>query len=207
MNERTIRRPKGPAIFFSYQAITYFLTVLSTITMTLMPQIFDKTEDISPLGMIRTLLFGIANLFMSVTLFSKKYNNTLLIATGALLIPSIFGLFSNITPYSIIDIIFGLLLIAFTYIMVKMPETSLRKKTVKLRFFFPLFQFVYIMISTIQSIQILRENVTETMGAPLDSAMNNATILIPSVASAISGLLIALCYVLLANWLADPYEK
>lgn len=204
MNEKTIRRPKGPAIIFLIQAITYFFTIFSNVFMT---EVLDSPNAMPASGILRIVLFGVVNLFMSIVLFSKKYNNTLLVASGILLIPSVISLFSNITLYNISEIIFFLLLIAFTYIMVKMPDTPLREKTVKLRFIFPVFQFVFILISTIQTITELFEKLTQTMGTYPDGAMYTATILLPSILGAVGGFLPVLCYALLTNWLANPYEK
>lgn len=204
MEERAIRRPKGPAIIFLIQALSYFFIILSSYLMT---QLFDKPEEMQPLGIIRTLLYGATVLFMSIVLFSKKYNNLLLISTGTLLISGIFGLFLNITPYLISEIIFYLLLIAFTYIMVKMPETPIREKAVKFRFVIPVFQFILILISTIQTMQGLYEKLTETMGTQLSEPVSMAIVLVPSILGAITGFLPVLCYVWLTNWLAEPWEK
>lgn len=204
MNERAIRRPTGSAIIFLIQTLSYFFIILSSVLMT---QLFDKPDEIQPLGIIRTLLYGATGLFMSVVLFSKKYNNMLIVAAGALLIPSVLTLFLNISPYLISEIIFYLVLITFTYIMIKMPETPIREKAVKFRFIIPVFQFVMILISTIQTMQGLYENLTETMGTQLSDPMSLAVVVVPSILGAITGFLPVLCYVWLANWLADPYEK
>lgn len=204
MNEKAIRRPTGPAIIFLIQAISYFFTIFSTA---LMGEIFDYPEKLPLKSILSFLIWGATNLFMSIVLFSKKYNNLLLIGEGVLLVPSILRLFFNVTPYLISEIIFYLILFAFTYIVVKMPETPIRKKAVKFRFVIPLFQFVLILISTIQTVQGVYEKFLETAGAYPDGAMNVAIALFPSILSAITGFLPVLCYILLANWLADPYEK
>ena len=204
MNERTIRRPTGPATIFLIQAITYFFTIVSTILMT---QLFDYPKTMEPLAILRFVLLGATNLFMSIVLFSKKYNNLLLVSTGALMIQSIFGLFLNITPYLISEIIFYLILIAFTYIVVKKPDTPIREKTVKFRFIIPVFQFILILISTIQTMQGLYENLTESMGTPLSDGITTAIALVPSILGAISGFLPVLCYSWLSNWLANPVRN
>ncbi|MEE1504368.1 MAG: hypothetical protein UGF89_09025, partial [Acutalibacteraceae bacterium] len=116
MNERTIRRPTGPAIIFLITALSYFFTLSSTL---LMIEFFDYPKELTITGVIRTILLGATNLFMSTVLFSKKYDNKLIIGSGILLIPSIFTLFLNVSPYHISEILFYLVLIAFTYIMVK----------------------------------------------------------------------------------------
>ncbi len=204
MNERVIRTPNGPATIFLIQPISYFFTIFSTA---LMGEVFDYPEKMPFLGIFRIILWGATNLFMSIVLFSKKYNNLLLIGSGVLLIPSIFGLFLNITPYLISDIVFYLMLITFTYIMVKMPETPIREKAVKFRFIIPVFQFVVILISTIQTIQGVYEKYVETAGTYPDGAMNIAIALLPSILGAVTGFLPVLCYVLLTNCLANLYEK
>lgn len=204
MNERTIRCPKGPAIIFLIQGISFLFTIVSTA---LLGEILDSVEAMPLLGIVRIVLLGATNLFMSIVLFSKKYNNTLLIASGSLLIPSIFALFLNITPYIIFDIVFYLGLLAFTYIMLKMPETPLREKAVKFRFIIPVFQFVIILVSTIQTMQGLYENLTQTMGTPLSDSITTAIALVPSVLGAITGFLPVLCYTWLSNWLAEPWNR
>lgn len=204
MKEKTIRGPIGPAVIFLITAIAHFFTLLSSALMT---AIGDTPENPSPIGVLRIILFCASSLFMSIILFSEKYNNLLLIGTVILLIPNILGLFFNITPYVISEIIFFLLLIGFTYVMVKMPETPLREKTVKFRFVIPVFRFILILISTIESMKNLYQKLTETMGDQLNDAMNLAVILMPSILGALSGFLPVLCYVWLVNWLANPYEK
>lgn len=204
MNERTIRRPTGPAVVFLITALSYFFTVTSTALLT---QFMDYSEDMTFSGVLRTILLGAANLFMGIVLSRRKYNNTLIVGASVLLIPSVFTLFINISPYNISEIIFYLVFIAFTYIMVKMPETPIKEKAAKFRFIIPLFQFIIILISIIQTMQSLYEKLTETMGSPLTDSMNVAIALFPSILGAIAGFLPVLCYVWLANWLADPYGK
>lgn len=203
MNEKTIRCPKGPAIIFLITAISYLITVFAPA---LLSHITGNTQDLSPLAFFRLALWFTTALFMSIVLFSKKYNNALIVSAVVLLIPSVLGLFFNITPYLVSEIIFHLMFIAFTYIMVKKPETPIREKTVKFRFVIPAFQFVLILISTIQSIQSLYGNLIENTGTQLSDPLNLAVVLIPSILGAVAGFLPVLCDVLLVNWLADPYD-
>ncbi len=204
MNERTIKRPTGPAVIFLITALSFFFTTFSS---TVLAQLIEPVKEIPPMGIFRLILWGVTNIFMSIVLFSKKYNNMLIAGASTLLTPSIFTLFLNISPYLISEIIFYLVLIAFTYIMVKMPETPIREKAVKFRFIIPLSQFIIILVSTIQTMQGLYENLTETMGTAPEGTMNAAIALVPSILGAITGFLPVLCYVWLANWMADPYEK
>lgn len=203
MIERNIRRPKGPAIIFLLESFTYFFTLFSTAMLT---QITGDPKEMEPLAIFRIVLWGATNLFMSIILFSKKYDNMLIAATGVLLIPGIFSLFLNITPYLISEIIFYLVLITFTYIMVKMPEAPIREKAVKIRFVIPLFKFVLILISTVEMIMGVFEKATEALGTP-DNGMKIAIVLLPTILGAITGFLPVLCYAWLANWLAEPWEK
>lgn len=204
MNERTIRCPKGPAIIFLIQAISVLFTVFSTA---LIGEILDNSVNTSFWGIFRIGLLGATNLFMSIVLFSKKYNNMLIVAAGVLLIPCLFTLFFGVNPYLISEIVFFLLFTAFTYITVKMPETPIREKAVKLRFIIPVFQFVLILISTIQTVQGVYEKFVETTGAYPEGTVNAALLLLPSILGAVTGFLPVLCYALLVNWLAEPYEK
>lgn len=204
MNERTIRRPTGPVVIFIIMGLSAFYTLLSSLLIT---QFMNNSEALQIPGILRMILSGVSALFMGIVLSRRKYNNTLIVGASVLLIPSVYTLFINISPYNISEIIFYLVLIAFTYIMVKMPETPIREKAVKFRFIIPLSQFIIILISTIQTMQGLYKNLTETMGSPLTDSMSVAIALIPSILGAIAGFLPVLCYVWLANWLADPYEK
>lgn len=204
MNKREIRRPTGPAIIFLINGLGFFFTILTNF---LMAQIMDSDMQLPLSQVANLLLMGSINLFMSIVLFSKKYNNVLLIPTGLFPVSGIVSLFFGISPFKICNIIFFLLVLGYTYITVKMPKTPIREKAVKLRFIIPVFQFVLILISTIQMIQSLYENVTETMGAYPDGAMNIAIVMVPSILSALFGFLPVLCYIWLANWLAEPREK
>ena len=88
-----------------------------------------------------------------------------------------------------------------------MPDTPIREKTVKFRFVFPFFQFVLILVSTIQTMQGLYENLTQTMGTPLSDGITTAIALVPSILGAITGFLPVLCYTWLSNWLANPVRN
>lgn len=204
MNEKTIRRPTGPAIIFLLSALGFFFTILNSI---ILPHFIESLEEIQPMEIFRIFLWGATNLFISIVLFSKKYNNLLIISTVALFIPSIVALFLNITPYTVSESIFYLFLFAFTYIMVKMPNTSLREKAVKFRFIIPLFQFILIVISTIQIIQGVYEQYIETAGAYPEGTVSAVLALLPTILATIGGFLPVLCYIWLANWLTDPYKK
>lgn len=204
MKKSAIRKPTGPAVIFLLSALGFFSTIISS---TIFAQIFENIQELTPLALFRLILWGTTNLIISVILFSKKYNNTLIVGTSLLIIPSLVTLFLNITPYSIAEIIFYLVLIAFTYIMVNMPETPIREKASKFRFIIPVFQFALILISTIQTVQEVYEKFVEISGTYPNEAANIAITLLPTLLGSIVGFLPVLCYVWLANWLADPREK
>lgn len=204
MNEKTIRQPTGPAIIFLINALTYFFTIFSTI---LMGELFEHSQNLPLNSIILPLIWGATNLFMSIVLFAKKYNNALIVGLITVAVPCIIGLFINITPYNISEILFSLIVIGFAFIMIKKPETPIREKAVKLRFVIPVFKFVLILISTIQTISSLFKNIVEATGAPLSDPLILATVLLPSLLGAIVSFLPVLCYAWLANWLADPYKK
>ena len=204
MKEKALRTPTGPAVIFLINAITFFFSLLSSMLYT---QILDGAQELTPLGILRLVFWGAINLFMSIILFTKKYNNTLIIGASVLLIPNLITLFSNITPDLIGEIFFSLVLIAFIFIMVNMPDTPIREKAVKARYVIPVFKFILILISTIELIQGVYEKHIEYTGMYPDENMSIALTLLPSVLSAITGFLPVLCYAWLVNWLADPYEK
>ncbi len=204
MKNATIKKAKGSAVIFLLTAISQFSTValefLGTTFLNQAPKL--KTSDI-----IIYVIWCMAHLFIAWVLFTKRYDNLLIIALSSQLIPCIIGLFTGSLFLYICQVIFNMVLIAFTYIMVKMPETPLREKIAKARFIIPLSQIALILFSTIQLIQELFEKLTATSGAPLSNNMNAAIVAIPSLLSALSGFLPVLCYIWLANWLVDPYEK
>ncbi len=204
MNERAIRHPKGSAIIFLLTSFSYFSIVLYSF---LFPLLLDNVQEMPATGIVRLLLFGASGLFMSIVLFSKKYNNSLIAATTGLLIPRFFTLFLNITPYLLSEIVFYTFLTVFTYIMVKKPETPIREKLVKYRFIIPAFQFALVFVSSIQIIQGVYEKYTSATGTSPEGSVTIVLTLLPSILSAFSGILPILCYVWLTNWLADPYRK
>lgn len=204
MKNKTIRTPVGPAVIFLINALSFFFTIISS---TIFTQILENAKELTPLALLRLILCGTTNLIISIILFSKKYNNALIIGTGVLIIPCIFTLFLNATPYLIAETLFYVVLIAFTYIMVKKPEMPIREKTAKFRFIIPVFQFILILISTIQTIQGAYEKFVEISGAYPNAATSAAMVLLPSILGAIAGFLPVLCYVWLTNWIAEPWEK
>ncbi|MBE6800243.1 MAG: hypothetical protein E7529_03465 [Ruminococcaceae bacterium] len=188
MDDRAINIPKEAATIFLLYGIGNFFSIISNTLIT------NKTEEMTTAVIVKIFLLGVTNLLMSSTLFSKKYNNKIILTSALLMIPSVFSLFFTVNTLLICHIIFCLLLTAFTYIMVKMPETPIREEIVKFRFIIPLFQALLFIISSTQLIQQLYYE-------------NSIISLIPSVLSLITSFLPIICYIFLVNWLADPYKK
>ena len=206
MDEQTIRKPKGPAIIFLITAISFVITILSTFILS-QSELPNTEVDLPFIGILRVLIMAAANLFMSIILFSKKYNNALIVATATLLIYNIIGLFLNVTPFVIFDILFYLLLIAYTYVAINKQRTQIREKVVKSRFVIPLFQFCLILYSVIQTLQSNYERALETVSSYPEGTISIFEILSPYIISSIISFLPVLCYIWHVNWLADPYEK
>ena len=206
MNEKTIRKPKGPAIIFLIASFSYLITLLNIVIFN-HSGILDTEVDLPFIGILRVLIMAAANLFMSIILFSKKYNNALIVATATLLIYNIIGLFLNVTPFVIFDILFYLLLIAYTYVAINKQRTQIREKVVTSRFVIPLFQFCLILYSVIQTLQSNYERALETVSSYPEGTISIFEILSPYIISSIISFLPVLCYIWHVNWLADPYEK
>lgn len=206
MNEKTIRKPKGPAIIFLIASFSYLITLLNIFIFN-HSGILDTEVDLPFIGILRVLIMAAANLFMSIILFSKKYNNALIVATATLLIYNIIGLFLNVTPFVIFDILFYLLLIAYTYVAINKQRTQIREKVVTSRFVIPLFQFCLILYSVIQTLQSNYERALETVSSYPEGTISIFEILSPFIISSIISFLPVLCYIWHVNWLADPYEK
>ena len=204
MKNATIKKPKGSAVIFLLTALSNFSTVALELLCT---TFLNQAPKLTTSNIIIYVIWGISHLFIARILFTKRYDNLLIIALSTQLIPCIIGLFTGSLSSYICEVIFYMMLIAFTYIMVKMPETPLREKVSKVRFIIPLSQIALIIFSTMHLIQGLFEKLASTSAAPLSNNMNAAIVAIPSIVSAFSGVLPVLCYVWLANWLAYPYEK
>ncbi len=206
MNERAIRKPKGPAIIFLITAISFIITIFSIFILS-QSGLPNTDIDLPFIGVLRILIMAVANLFMSIILFSKKYNNILIVATASLMIYNIFGFFLNVTASGVIDTIFYLLLVAFTYIAIKKQGTPLREKVVKFRFIIPFFQIVLILCSVIANIQSSYERALEAVSTYPEGSVSIISLILPYVLSSIVSFLPVLCYIWLVNWIADPYEK
>lgn len=188
MNDREIKMPKEAATIFLLYGVGNFFSIISNTLIT------NKSGEMAASVIIKVFLLGVTNLLMSSALFSKNYNNKLILSSASLMIPTVFSLFFVVNTPLVFHIIFCLLLTAFTYIMVKMPETPIREEIVKFRFIIPLFQALLFIISSTQLIQQLYYE-------------NSIISLIPSVLSLITSFLPIICYIFLVNWLADPYKK
>lgn len=188
MDDRAIKRPKEAATIFLLYGVGNFFSIISN---TLIP---NKSEEMTTSVIIKIFLLGVTNLFMGSALFSKNYNNKLILASLLLMLPSMFSLIFTVNALLICHIIFCLLLTAFTYIMIKMPETPIREENVKFRFIIPLFQVLLFIISSTELIQKLYYE-------------NSIISLIPQLLSLITSFLPIICYIFLVNWLADPYKK
>lgn len=206
MNEQTIKKPKGPAIIFLIASFSYLTTLLNIFIFN-HSGILNTEVDLPFIGILRVLIMAAANLFMSIILFSKKYNNVLIVATATLLIYNIIGLFLNVTPFVVFDTIFYLLLIAYTYIAINKQGTPLREKVVKFRYIIPLFQFALVLHSVIQTLQNNYEKALETVSSYPEGTISIFAILSPFIFSSIISFLPVLCYIWHVNWLADPYKK
>lgn len=206
MNEKTIRKPKGPAIIFLITSFSYIITLLNIFIFN-HSGILNTEVDLPFIGILRVLIMAAANLFMSIILFSKKYNNALIVATATLLIYNVIGLFLNVTPYVIVDSIFYLFLIAYTYIAINKQETLIREKIIKIRFIIPLFQFLLITYSTVQNLQNIYGKAVEAVSAYPAGSVSIIPLVLPMVFSSVLSFLPVLCYAWLVNWIADPYEK
>lgn len=206
MNEQAIRRPKGPAIIFLITSISLVITISSSFILT-QTGLSDTQTDLPFIAVLRILIMAATNLFVSIVLFSKKYNNRLTVAIASLLIYNIIGLFINVTPYLIADSVFYILLVAYTYVAINKQETPLREKAVKFRFIIPVFQFGLILYSVIQNLQSSYERALEAVSAYPEGTVSMVSLLLPTFFTNIFSFLPVLCYIWLVNWIADPYEK
>lgn len=200
MNERRIRTPKLPVFNYLFNCFSYISSILS---VSLLSQFMDKIQEPSPMAIFNYGLLLVTNLFFAIVLLKRRYDTTLIIASALPLVRCIVGCIINFNATWIIDAINWILLSVFAYIMVKMPDTSAREKAVKLRFIFPVYELVAIVISTIQMIRDLFDRLDATG----NDAMTNAILAIPTICSAIAGFLPFISSILLINWMADPYEK
>ena len=200
---KTIRTPKLPAVIFFVISLGL---LFSAFCGAVLPIFMENATKHTPWKIISDLILGIANLTMSVLLFKKEYNKKLIYASILILISSLLTI-TEITIFSIGNTLFSILLIGYTYIMIHMPESPIREKTVKLRFIIPLYDLVFLIISTIQAIHSLSEFLTNKSGAELTEDISKAVVVIPSFMFLPSGIIMVIGYILLVNWLANPYER
>ena len=203
MKYKAIRCPKGPARIYLFGAISYLFVLIGDIAI---KDIFQYPEQKPVLTVIKTALLIATNFFMCRILYSKRYDNLLIAAVASTALPFVVSLFISVTPLVISDVVLYLLFFAFTYITVKTPDTPIREKCVKLRFIIPLALVIELVIATIITITELYEKMLQTSTTP-DSNMNIAVIVIPIIITVFSSILPVLGYVMLVNWLSDPYEK
>ncbi len=204
MKQKAIRCPKGPARIYLFGAIAYLFILIGDIVI---KDIFQYPEQKPVLTVIRTILLIATNFFMCRVLYSKRYDNLLIAAVATTVLPFIVSLFKGVTPLVISDIVLYLLFFAFTYITVKMLDTPLREKCVKFRFIIPLALVIQFIIATVISIRELYDRMMQTTGTAPDSNMNFAIIVVPIIITVFSSILPVLGYIMLTNWLSDPYEK
>lgn len=203
MKYKAIRCPKGPARIYLFGAISYLFVLIGDIAI---KDIFQYPEQKPVLTVIKTALLIATNFFMCRILYSKRYDNLLIAAVASTALPFVVSLFISVTPLVISDVVLYLLFFAFTYITVKTPDTQLREKCVKLRFIIPLALVIELVIATIITITELYDKMLQTSTTP-DSNMNVAVIVVPIIITVFSSILPVLGYVMLVNWLSDPYEK
>ncbi len=204
MKQKAIRCPKGPARIYLFGAIAYLFILIGDIAI---KNIFQYPEQKPVLTVIKTIFLIATNFFISRVLYSKRYDNLLIVAVTTTILPFIISLFIKTTPLVIGDAILYLLVLAFTYITIKKPDTPLREKCVKFRFIIPLTLVVQTIISTIFTISELYDKMMQTTGTAPDSNMSVAIIIFPIIITILSSILPILGYVMLTNWLSDPYEK
>lgn len=204
MKQKAIRCPKGPARIYLLDAFLGSFVLISDIFI---KDIFQYPEEKPVLIVFKSIFLIATDIFMCRVLYSKRYDNLLIISVATLSLTSIFQLFTGISAPIICDIIFTLLLLGFTYVAVKMTDTPLREKCVKFRFVIPLSLGVAFVLTTISIISELSERIAQTSGSPLDSNTNNAIAVVSVILMVFSSILPLLSCVMLTNWLSDPYEK
>lgn len=204
MKQKEIRCPKGPARIYLLGVIGYVFVLINDIFIN---NIFQYPEQKPVMMVIKSVLIIATNMFMCRVLYAKRYDKLLIAAVASEALPYAATLFIDATPLIIGDFILYLLLTAFTYVAIKMPDTAIREKCVRLRFIIPLGCIIQLVISTIFSIRSLYESQLQSTGAAPDGNMNVAIVVLPIILTVLSGALPVLGYILLTNWLSDPYEK
>lgn len=203
MKHKAIRCPKGPARIYLLGVIEYVFILVGNIVI---ENIFQHPEQKPVLTVIYTVSLIATNFFMCRVLYSKRYDNMLIAAVATTVLPFIIFMFKDLSPAVISNILSYILFLTFTYITIKMPDTPLREKCVKFRFIIPLAFVIDIIISTIISLADLRDKMLQTSTAP-DSTVTFATVFVPSILIAVSSIIPVMGYIMLTNWLSDPYEK
>lgn len=200
---QVIRTPKALAIFFLIFAL---MEIFSSLGAFILPLLTEEAKY-SIEQAISFALTGISSLAVCIVLFTKKYNNFLIYAMIGLLASNTINTFisQNFTVFNIASLIFYVLLIGYTYIMVNNQEVPIREILTKLRFILPTYKLVLLMLSLFQTISTLTDVLTQR--GEVTEAMSNAAVILPTLAFLPTRLLEIICYALLVNWLADPYEK
>ena len=200
---QVIRTPKTPAIFFLIFAL---MGIFSSLGAFILPLLTEEAKY-SIEQAISFALTGISSLAVCIVLFTKKYNNSLIYAMIGLLASNTINTFisQNFSAFNIASLIFFVLLIGYTYIMVNNQEAPIREILTKLRFILPTYKLVLLMLSLFQTISTLTDVLTQR--GEVTEAMSNAAVILPTLAFLPTGLLEIICYALLVNWLANPYEK
>lgn len=163
-------------------------------------------QTMHPLVIVRFLLWFATYLFICIVLFGKKYNNATIVGVCLVMIPDLISLFGGITPNLIIAVIFDLLLALYTYITIKKTDTHLRVIATKLRFIFPLYQFVVAVITSIDSISTMYEAMKNN-GYDLLTELVTPDLFIYAIPVVLFSLIPVLGYTKLVNWLSNPYNK
>ena len=200
---QVIRTPKAPAIFFLIFAL---MGIFSSLGAFILPLLTEEAKY-SIEQAISFAFTGISSLAVCIVLFTKKYNNSLIYAMIGLLASNAINTFisQNFMALNIASLIFYVLLIGFTYIMVNNQEAPIRETLTKLRFVLPTYKLVLLMLSLFQTISTLTDVLTQR--GEVTETMSNAAVILPTLAFLPTGLLEIICYALLVNWLANPYEK
>ncbi len=199
----TIRKPKWAIAIFMFNGITGLFAFVSTF---IIPTIYSEIKSVNSVLIseaIKTFLVAITPIILSIMLTKKRYDNSLVIATVLMLVPSVFSSFFILNPYLIIEIPFYVILILYTYVMVKMPDTSIRKTLSKIRAVIPVYQLFLIIFSVVQT----RKELIKHLGEHLNESTEAASTIVPFITALLPGVLLTICYTSLVNWLSNPYEK
>ncbi len=205
MKQKEIRCPKASAVIFLLMAFAYIFSSLGSV----LTAHFANPGETQLITTISHAIFAVSHLFISIVLFSKRYDKILIVAISSLAIAYLVFIIGFKAPINIFSLVIKLILVFIAYCLISDKSEKLKTIATKIRYIVPVGELIFLIFSAIRTIISVNSALTKNLaasGGPESNVLVFSTVF-TSVFTVLAGILPVINYFILVNWLAKPYEN